>query len=452
MKRKLTDSRRHSRESEETGMALNTFEKSKAAMARGVKRTAGGVNSNFRAGIAPTPLVIDRGEGAWLIDVDGNRIVDYYLGMGPIILGHNPPKVIEAAKKQLDKGILFASQVEAEFEAAEWVNKLVPCAERVRFAGSGTEVVQAAFRLARAATGRMIVGKFEGHYHGWLDNVLISNSPSLEAAGPADAPNAVPLSPGQDPKAYENMVVLPWNDLEAVRKRLAKKDVAAIIMEPAMCNTSAIQPKPGYLEGVRKVCSETGTILIFDEVITGFRVSAGGAQKHFGVTPDLATFGKAIANGFPVAALAGRADLMDQLVPGKVVHGGTYNGHPVNMAATVATLKELATGEPYRIIEKNGRRLMEGIGTILRDHQVPNRVQGFPGIFHVALGTSEPITNYRDSLKTDKPRFLKLTHAMVERGVRVLDRGAWFLSAAHDDAVVDRTLEVVEDAVRAALR
>ncbi len=433
-------------------MALNSFEKSKAAMAKGEKQLAGGVNSNFRAGVAPVPLVIDRGEGAYLIDVDGNRHVDYYLGMGPIILGHNPPTVIEAAKRQLDKGILFASQVEAEFEAADWVKKLVPCAERVRFAGSGTEVVQAGFRLARAATGRNIVAKFEGHYHGWLDNVLISNSPSLEAAGPADAPNIVPLSPGQDPAAYQNMAVLPWNNLEAVQKRLAKRDVAALIMEPAMCNTSAIQPKAGYLEGVRKACTDTGTILIFDEVITGFRVSAGGAQKVFGVTPDLATFGKAIANGFPVAALAGRADLMDLLVPGKVVHGGTYNGHPVTMAATVATLKELAKGDVYRTIEKNGKRLMEGIGTILRDHQVPNRIQGFPGIFHVALGTSEPITDYRDSLKTDKARFLKLTRAMVERGVRVLDRGAWFMSGAHDDAVIDRTLEVVEDSVRSALR
>ncbi|MBM3547651.1 MAG: aminotransferase class III-fold pyridoxal phosphate-dependent enzyme [Alphaproteobacteria bacterium] len=433
-------------------MALNKFEKSKAAMARGTKSTAGGVNSNFRAGIAPTPLVIDRGEGAYLYDVDGNKIIDYYLGMGPIILGHNPPTVIEAAKKQLDKGILFASQVESEFEAAEWVTKLVPCAERVRFAGSGTEVVQAAFRLARAATGRNIVAKFEGHYHGWLDNVLISNSPSLEAAGPADAPNAVPLSPGQDPAAYQNMAVLPWNNLEAVQKRLAKRDVAAIIMEPAMCNTSAIHPKAGYLEGVRKACTETGTVLIFDEVITGFRVTAGGAQKFFGVTPDLATFGKAIANGFPVAALAGRADLMDQMVPGKVVHGGTYNGHPVTMAATVATLKELDKGDVYKTIEKNGKRLMEGISNILRDHQVPNRVQGFPGIFHVALGTSEPINDYRDSTKTDKARFLKLTHAMVERGVRVLDRGAWFMSGAHDDAVVDQTLQVVEDSVRSALR
>jgi len=452
MKRKLTDSPPHPSSNKDTVMALNSFEKSKAAMARGVKHTAGGVNSNFRAGVQPTPLVVDRGEGAYLIDVDGNKIIDYYLGMGPIILGHNPPSVIEAAKRQLDKGILFASQVEVEFEAAEWVNKLVPCAERVRFAGSGTEVVQAAFRLARAATGRNIVAKFEGHYHGWLDNVLISNSPSLEAAGPVSAPKAVPLSPGQDPAAYQNMAVLPWNDLAAVQQRLAKRDVAAIIMEPAMCNTSAIQPREGYLEGVRKACTETGTVLIFDEVITGFRVSAGGAQKVFGVTPDLATFGKSIANGFPVAALAGRADLMDQMVPGKVVHGGTYNGHPVTMAATVATLKELAKGDVYKTIEKSGRRLMDGIGTILRDHQVPNRIQGFPGIFHVALGTSEPIVDYRDSLKVDKARFVKLTAAMVERGVRVLERGAWFSSGAHDDAVVDRTLEAVEDAVRAALR
>jgi glutamate-1-semialdehyde 2,1-aminomutase len=433
-------------------MALNTFEKSKAAMARGAKILGGGTNSNFRAGVTPTPLVIDRGEGAYLFDVDGNKHIDYYMAMGPIILGHNPPSVIEAAKRQLDKGIIFASQVEAEFEAGEWVQKLVPCAERVRFAGSGTEVVQAAFRLSRAATGRNVIIKFEGHYHGWLDNVLLSVAPALDAAGPADAPNTVAASPGMDPMAAKNMVVLPWNDLPRLQARLAKRDVAAVIMEPAMCNTSAIQPKAGYLEGVRKACTETGTVLIFDEVITGFRVSAGGAQKVLGVTPDLATFGKAIANGFPVAALAGRADLMDMMVPGKVVHGGTYNGHPVTMAATTATLAELAKGDVYKRIEKQGRRLMDGIGTILRDHQVPNRVQGFPGIFHVALGTSEPITDYRDSLKSDKVRYVKMSGAMVERGVRALERGAWFLSGAHDDEVIDRTLAVVEDSVRSALR
>jgi glutamate-1-semialdehyde 2,1-aminomutase len=433
-------------------MALNKFEKSKAAMARGAKVLGGGTNSNFRAGVSPTPLVIDRGEGAYLYDVDGNRHIDYYMAMGPIILGHKPPTVIEAVKRQLDKGIIFASQVEAEFEAGELVQKLVPCAERVRFAGSGTEVVQAAFRLARATTGRNIIVKFEGHYHGWLDNVLLSVGPSAEAGGDPDAPNLVPGSPGMDPGAAKSMNVLPWNNLAKLQERLAKRDVAAVIMEPAMCNTSAIRPKEGYLEGVRKACSETGTILIFDEVITGFRVSAGGAQKVLGVTPDLCTFGKAIANGFPVAALAGRADLMDQLVPGKVVHGGTYNGHPVNMAATIATLTELKKGDVYKTIEKQGKRLMEGIGTILRDHQVPNRVQGFAGIFHVALGTSEPITDYRDSLKADKAKYVKLAGTMVERGVRALERGAWFLSAAHDDEVIDQTLAVVEDSVRSALR
>jgi glutamate-1-semialdehyde 2,1-aminomutase len=452
MKRNPGDSPRTPQTSLERPVALNNFDKSKSAMAPGANKLAGGVSSNFRAGVVPVALVIDRGEGAELIDIDGNRLIDYYMAMGPIILGHNPPKVIEAVKRQLDKGIIFASQVDVEFEAAELVCQLVPCAERVRFVGSGTEAVQAGFRLARGATGRNLVIKFEGHYHGWLDNVLISNSPSLEAAGSEESPNAVPLTKGQDPAAYENMVVLPWNNLELLQKRLAKRDIACVIMEPAMCNTGAIMPKPGYLEGVRKACTETGTILIFDEVITGFRVTAGGAQKHFGVTPDMATFGKAIANGFPVAALAGRADLLDQLAPGKVVHGGTYNGHPVNMAATVATLKELATGEAYAKIAVQGKKLMEGIGTILRDHQVPNRIQGFPGIFHVALGTSDEITDYRSSMKMDKGRYVKLAGAMVERGVRALERGSWFLSGAHDDATIDRTLAIVEDAVKSTLR
>jgi glutamate-1-semialdehyde 2,1-aminomutase len=226
------------------------------------------------------------------------------------------------------------------------------------------------------------------------------------------------------------------------------KNVAAVIMEPAMCNTSAIAPRAGYLKGTRAACTKTGTVLIFDEVITGFRLSAGGAQKRFGVTPDLATFGKAIANGFPVAALAGRADLIDRFVSERVVHGGTYNAHPVNMAATVATLNELAKGEVYTLIEQRGRRLMEGIAAILKRHNIPARVQGFPGIFHVAFGLTTPIETFRDTFAADRARYVKFTTALIERGVRALERGAWFLSSEHDDAVIDRTLDIVDSTLR----
>jgi glutamate-1-semialdehyde 2,1-aminomutase len=429
-------------------MPIMKFEQSRKRMADARRHLAGGVSSNFRLGISPTPLVIMRGEGAVLLDADGNQLIDYYLGMGPMILGHSPARVMQAVRDQLANGILFAAQTEIEFEAARLVCELVPCAERVRFASSGTEAVQAAIRLARAATGRKIVVKFEGHYHGWLDNILWSVAPG-DNAGPPDHPNHVPGSAGQDGLAGVHTEVMEWNVLDRLVERVERGDVAAVIMEPAMCNSSAIPPRPGYLEGVREACSRSGTVLIFDEVITGFRLGIAGAQGKFGVTPDLAVFGKAIASGFPVSALAGRAALMDLTHGGGVLHGGTYNGNPLGMAATVATLTELVTSDGYAAIERNGRRLMEGISSLMRDYQVVACVQGFPGIFHLALGTSEPSETYRDSRRADRKEYVRFATAMVERGVRVLERGAWFLSVAHDEAIIDRTLAAVEDSIRA---
>lgn len=428
---------------------MYTFECSKSLMQNASQYLAGGVSSNFRLGISPTPLVIQNGSGPYVADADGNRLIDYYLGMGPMILGHSPRRVIEAAKAQLDRGILFAGQTEVEFEAARLVCELVPCAERVRFGSSGTEVIQAALRLARAASSRQTIVKFEGHYHGWLDNVLWSVAPAPDKCGPVNHPLRVPGTLGQDPSCGDHLDILNWNDLQRVEERLSRGDVAAVIMEPAMCNTSVIAPRAGYLEGVRAACSKAGTLLIFDEVITGFRLSAGGAQQRFRVTPDLAIFGKAIANGFPVAALAGRKDLMERFVSGRVMHGGTYNAHPVNMAAAVATLKEMAKGDIYTLIEQRGRRLMEGIAAILKRHDIPARVQGFPGIFHVAFGPTTPIETFRDTFAVDRARYIKFTTALIERGVRALERGAWFLSSEHDDAVIDRTLEVIDSAAKA---
>jgi glutamate-1-semialdehyde 2,1-aminomutase len=422
---------------------MTTFDRSRQLLAAAGKHLPGGVNSNYRLGISPTPLVFERADGPYLYDVDGNRLIDYYLGMGPMILGHSPAGLIAAVEEQLHRGILFAGQSEVEFAAAKLVCELVPCAEMVRFGCSGSEVVHAALRLARAATGRDVVVKFEGHYHGWFDSVHWSIAPPLDQAGPADAPTPVPGSIGQDLLAGQHLKILPWNNLELLAARLRRGDVAGVIMEPAMCNTSAIIPADGYLEGVRQVCSETGTVLIFDEVITGFRVAPGGAQQRLGVTPDLATFGKAIANGFPVACLAGRADLMEQFVTRKVMHGGTYNAQPIAMAATVATLTTLADGQVYAALERCGRRLMDGIAQALAEADIVARVQGFPQIFHVALGVDEPITDYRSSLAADKARYVRLTAGLLDHGVRALERGAWFLSTAHTDAIVDETIAAV---------
>jgi glutamate-1-semialdehyde 2,1-aminomutase len=421
-----------------------SFEASAARIKAASTLVPGGVNSNFRLGISPTPLVFERGDGPYLYDIDGNRLIDYYLGMGPMILGHKPAVVVDAITRQLECGLLFAGQHEIEYEAAAWVQRLVPCAERVRFNCSGSEAVQGALRLARAATGRQTIVKCEGHYHGWFDNVSWSVAPTLADAGDRAAPVHIAGTPGQDPASGQAVDVVVWNDLDLMAARLKRGDVAGVIMEPMMCNASAIVPAPGYLEGVRTLCDETGTVLIFDEVITGFRLSPGGAQALFGVTPDLAVFGKAIANGLPVAALAGKAQLMEQMVSKRVMHGGTYNAHPLGMAATVATLSTLADGRVHAAIAAAGAKLMAGIEQIFQDRQIVARVQGLPHMFQVSFGRREPIRDYRDIATTDKPAYVRFTTALLTHGVRALERGAWFLSSEHDDAVIEKTLTAVD--------
>jgi glutamate-1-semialdehyde 2,1-aminomutase len=424
-----------------------SFERSAALIAENSHYVAGGVNSNFRIGMAGGPLVFQRGDGAYLIDADGNRLIDYYCGMGAMVLGHTPKAVQQAVKDQVEKGILYAGQSEIEFEAAKILCERIPSAQRVRFGSSGSEVAQAAFRLARAATRKRIILKFEGHYHGWFDNILWSTAPGENAAGPQDAPVKVAGSVGQDAADGTGLDVIGWNDLAGLEARLAKGDVAGVIMEPAMCNQGAIAPVPGYLEGALAACRKHGAILIFDEVITGFRLGQRGAQGRFDVTPDLSIFAKAIANGFPVAAIVGRADLLDMFTGGGVLHGGTFNAQPVTMAAMVATQKAL-TPEHYETTSKRGVRLRDGIRDILKDAGIKAQVTGFELMFHVGFGLEQPAHNYRDLLKTDKASYVKFAHSLLKRGVRVLERGAWFVSSEHDDTVIDATLDAVRSAAK----
>lgn len=423
------------------------FDESARIVASESRFVAGGVNSNFRLGMGHGPLVFTHGEGAYLHDVDGNRIIDYYCGMGAMVLGHTPAGVKAAVREQIEKGILYAGQSPIEYEAARIICERIPSAERLRFGSSGSEVAQAAMRLSRAATGRRTIVKFEGHYHGWFDNVLWSTAPALADAGSAEDPNLVPGSKGQSKADGEGLDVLQWNDLAAVEARLSRGDVAAVLMESAMCNQGAISPMPGYLEGVQAACRKHGTILIFDEVITGFRLGQQGAQGRFNVTPDLSIFAKAIANGFPVAAIVGRADLMDMFATGGVLHGGTFNSQCVPMAAMVATQKAL-TPEHYERTSACGVRLREGIRAILAETGIKAQVTGFELMFHVGFGLDAPARNYRDLARSDKAGYARFAQALLRNGVRVLERGAWFVSSEHNDEIVDRTL----DAVRAAAR
>lgn len=433
--------------SEHEKSAPMSFARSAALIEENSKFIAGGVNSNFRIGMLPCPLVFESGDGPYLLDADGNRLIDYYCGMGATILGHTPNAVRSAVKDQVDRGILYAGQSQVEFEAGAILCQRIPCAQRVRFGSSGSEAVQAAMRLARAATGRRIILKFEGHYHGWFDNILWSTAPAQNAAGPEDAPVAVPGSVGQDAIASAGVDVIGWNDLGRLKARLAKADIAGVIMEPAMCNQGAIAPDRGYLDGALELCRKAGSLLIFDEVITGFRLSPAGAQARFGVTPDLAVFAKAIANGFPVSALVGRSDLMDLFVTGGVLHGGTFNAQPVAMAALVATQRAL-TAADFEQCAARGLRLRHGISEILKSRGISAQVSGFELMFHVAFGLKSPARNYRDLLRADKAGYVKFTHALLKRGVRALERGAWFVSLAHDDHVIDQTLHAVHAAAQ----
>lgn len=418
------------------------FDKSKAAWESGSAFVAGGVNSGYRTGLRPHPLVFQEAKAAHLVDLDGNKFIDYFLGMGPMILGHSPKEVIDAATRQLTESILVAGQTPYEYEAAQLLCEMVPSAELVRFNSSGAEAVQAALRVARAFTGKKRIIKFEGHYHGWFDNVLWSVNPDISKAGAALNPTPVPGTEGQEDE--ENLIVLPWNNAEVIERELSKGDVAAVIMEPIMFNTGGVLPQPNYLEKVRELTRKFNTVLIFDEVITGFRVSSGGAQKVLNVTPDLTILGKALANGFAVAAVVGSKSIMDLFGSTRVLHGGTYNSQSVSMAATVATLKLLRSEAPYQTISLTGEALMEGLRARFQDHGISHEIVGYPTVFNVRFDLEKP-TDYRSAMQANRAKYLDFAFELLLRGVRILPRGTWFLSAAHTMEDIQKTLRSVDE-------
>src|SRR5918993_2418992 len=357
---------------------MRRYDKSIELYERTKRYLAGGVSSNVRYASTPVPLFFARGEGARLYDVDGNVHIDYVLGNGPAILGHAPKPVIDAVARSLADGQVYAAQHPREPELAERLCRLLPGAEVVRFATSGTEAVLMAMRLARAFTGRDKILKFEGHYHGWSDQAYISARPSLNEAGPADEPVPVAGSPGIPASVLQDVVVAGWNDLGALEAAFERHagQIAAVIMEPVMVNGGAVVPEPGYLAGGRDLCRAQGALFICDEVITGFRVALRGAQGWLGVTADLAIYAKAVAAGFPLAMVAGRRDVMDTLLDKGVMHGGTYNGNVQSLAAAIAALyePERDDGAVYRDLEARGTRLMQGLAAICGKHKVAARV------------------------------------------------------------------------------
>jgi glutamate-1-semialdehyde 2,1-aminomutase len=437
-----------------------SFQRSEELYAKAQEVIAGGVNSGVRgpsAGWVPCPPVAARGAGSHVWDVDGNEYIDYVLALGPMIHGHVHPVMTEAVTNAIrDIGTMFSLPYELEARAAARIVELVPSVELVRFANSGTEAVLHATRIARAATGRNVILRFEGQYHGWADQLEWSHHPPLDQAGPLGRPVAIPGSLGIPPEIGPTLAVLPWNepDVAEVFFRERGSEIAAILTEPIMGNTGVIPPKPGYLETLRNLATEHSSLLIFDEVITGFRVAPGGGQQLFGVTPDLTTMAKALGGGFPVSAVGGRRDLMEMVSEGEVLHAGTYNASTVATAAVDASLGLLAGPRVHERLFARADRLREGMAAILDKAGVAVQAQGVGPMFQIWFSET-PITSYRDAAPhLNSPRYAALARALLERGVLVHPSNIelWFVSTVHTDADIDRTLEVFEDAVSATAR
>lgn len=430
---------------------MSQWQRSRELFELAKQTLAGGVSSNVRLLGKPHPLFFDRAEGALLYDVDGNEYIDYVLAQGPMILGHSHPAVLDAVNTAMRRGQLYAGQHILEIDLSQKLVEIVPSAELCRFGLSGSEMVQAAMRLARAVTGRTMVLRFEGHYHGWFDNVLISVAPPLDKAGPRHAPQPTLGTLGQTPSALQDFFVLPFNDLALVEELFARAgdQIACVMLEPMMCNTGAIPPEPGFLQGLRRLCDQYGSLLYFDETITGFRLSLAGAQGYYGVTPDLSSFAKAMAGGFANAALVGKAAYMQRFAQ-DVNHSGTFNSNVISMAASVAALAELEKedGAVYRHLDRIGTRLMQGLAGLGRRHELPLHVQGLPCAFHLSFTEQPPIRDYRDYAQhCDKERYNAFAEAMLARGVRLIGRGIWYVSAAHTDEHVERTLAAADEAL-----
>jgi glutamate-1-semialdehyde 2,1-aminomutase len=421
-------------------------DRSAAAFARAKTLIPGGVNSPVRAfrSVGGSPVFIKSGKGATFTDVDGNTYIDYIMSWGPLILGHAHPDVVAAITAAAQNGTSYGAPTEAESELAELVIDMVPSVEKVRFCSSGTEATMSAVRLARGFTKREKMIKFAGCYHGHGDSFLIS-------AGSGALTNGVPDSPGITAGVSRDTVVVEYNDLDAVRAAFAANpgQIACVIVEPVVGNMGLVLPLPGFLAGLREITRAEGALLIFDEVMTGFRVARGGVQEREGVLPDLTTLGKVIGGGLPVGAFGGRAEIMAHLSPeGPVYQAGTLSGNPLAMAAGIATLKHLRDGSVYPTLERIGKRLVGGLAAVFTKHGVPHTTAQAGSMFGFFL-TGSSVTDLTSAKTSDVALFGKFFHGMLDRGVYLAPSQfeAGFLSIAHTDDLIDQTLAAADAAL-----
>jgi glutamate-1-semialdehyde 2,1-aminomutase (EC 5.4.3.8) len=406
----------------------------------------GGVNSPVRAAIRPYPFFVREGKGPYLITVDGNRLIDYVLGYGPLILGHAPEAVTRRIVEYVSKGWLYGAPTELEITLAKKIVNHFPSIEMVRFVNSGGEAVATAIRLARGYTGSRKILKFEGCYHGAVDSVLVK-------AGSAAAHFGSPSSAGVPEDVAKLTLVARYNDLDSVEKIMREEgnDVAAIIVEPIMANYGVIPPRNDFLKGLREVADRFGSLLIFDEVVTGYRLGLGGAQRYYGVKADITTLGKIIGGGFPVGAVGAREEIMSKLSPkGPVFNAGTFNGHPISMIAGLATIEVLETTNAYEIAINASRKLAEGLDDVLGRYGIDHTINWVPTMLQVFFTKGEVI-DHETASRSNAKIYLNLHEELLKRGVFIAPSQfeAIFTSAAHEDSIINETLRQIEDSMKA---
>lgn len=409
------------------------------------KVLVGGVNSPVRA-ISPYPFFVSRGEGGRLYDVEGNAYIDYCQAFGALILGHNHPSVRQAVRKRLDNGWCFGTPTEAELEFGEFITQRVPNVDKIRCVNTGTEATMTAIRLARGFAGRDKIIKIEGAFHGAHDSVLVKT-------GSGGLTHSVPNSKGVPADVTKNTVLIPFNDPEALEQALSenKGQVAALITEPVIGNAGCILPKEGYLQDAKKILVEHGSLLILDEVITGFRLASGGAQEYYGVDADIVTMGKVIGGGFPIGMIGARAEIMDKLTPlGPVYNAGTFNGHPVSIAAGLATLKTIEEKGILDKVAQTGRRMRKGLVDIIADLGVGYQVQGVGPMFQVFFNGS-PVWDLAGAKASDAEGFRRYCARLRENDVHLPPSQfeCCFISSAHEKEMIDFSLERFEEAMGA---